>query len=438
MQADSKTEADPLLADEKGEGSDAKPARFRFKCPSFMRYFPAGVFGKNNSSTESIATFFVLLILLGAAGMLGKTLVDYIAYGLVKVPIEGEAHLSLEVPSIGVCPYTADANLTSQDMGGIKGRLILNGHKMKGGAKNCKWTGTEDKCHFGVGNGEQDREAPRVNEDCCCFKRNEDQMICETNPKIARPYVEEDRQCYFLDMAQWTVNSVQNDDMKPETFEFRTSYAISVPSGVKSAMHNAVRFSFSTSKNHKMKSHFYADVGSFMLGTVQKESYEMNDWFKNTHYDNFVLSSTTLKEENGRGKAKCGGLPPAVWTMQHCAEDGCQTEAKESADTNYCTRLFLQYDQFFITRGVSFGSVTNIWGIIALLSIMATQLNNVNLIQLFFPFKSKKIHHREVSTPLYYASCCLLRSTHEDTDSDSSSESGEELKGKVKDEELDF
>lgn len=70
----------------------------------------------------------------------------------------------------------------------------------------------------------------------------------------------------------------------------------------------------------------------------------------------------------------------------------------------------LEYKSFFVTSAFTFGSVYNMWAFFALLSVLATQLNNLNLTNIFFPelTDETQLKRRRVTTGLTLLTCGLV------------------------------
>merc|ERR1719331_1835177 len=73
---------------------------------------------------------------------------------------------------------------------------------------------------------------------------------------------------------------------------------------------------------------------------------------------------------------------------------------------------FTQRDWFFfVTQAYTFGSVYNCWAFLAVLSVLATQLNTLNLNQIFFPIQEDD-SRRTVSPAIRVLSCGTIKERH--------------------------
>merc|ERR1711966_250207 len=132
--------------------------------------------------------------------------------------------------------------------------------------------------------------------------------------------------------------------------------------------------------------------GNFNLGSLSKQTWTRRDWWTWELKNQYTVQLTSLKEGVQRGHAKCQHMPGL------------------DNSTNVCSRFNMGYQNFFVVQAYTFGSVYNGWPFFALLSVLATQLNNLNLVGLFFPYHQDKA--REVSSAFKTLSCGRLKSTH--------------------------
>lgn len=205
------------------------------------------------------------------------------------------------------------------------------------------------------------------------------------------------------------------------------------------------------------------DVGSFALGQLKASTFQQKDWTRSQKLFLYQPQFSQMAEIYKRGFDKCSSLPPLFKDKSKaiaCSRDGCQAELKPIGPanntgegtaaslvqarrggppggaagsqaagapkeweatggaelswdgTNFCSRMFFEFEEYFITHGVIFGSIYNQWAIIALLSMLGTQLNNLNLVNILFPMRTKKSDRRVVSPGLTYLTLGFIKENH--------------------------
>jgi len=375
--------------------------------------------------------------------MLLESLFQYFIDNSVQVGVENQAKMTLEVPSVLVCPYTRDVKLIydAPAAGGMNA-VIRQWHSSHI-PKECVIFKTQDPTQCETLLDPQTGTVP-----CCCFLPDKDlHWVCETNPRNAIPSFHLDRMCHRLDLSMFRLhNLVSADSLDPlnpataskyeikETIEVRMTYA--VDSSARVEAHNALKIGLYSDYAKSHPSFFYVDVGSLAIGTLSKATYTQKDWLRYQSYDDYVPQYTQMDESYGRGVSKCKTLPPLHGRNDNivkCTKDGCEptlktrtfnkTQSHENvAGTNFCTRFHFEFSEYFITKGVTFGSMTNCWALLALFSVLATQLNNLNLISIIFPRREKKVDTREVNRGMWLLTCGLIGTTHQEDSSSSDEE----------------
>jgi hypothetical protein len=194
--------------------------------------------------------------------------------------------------------------------------------------------------------------------------------------------------CQCLDLSHFRLNKG-----KHETFEVRTTYNIAL----EGSSTKALKFGLYDNVNPNAVSYFYGAVGTFQLGSLEKSSFTQRDWFSFVTYNSYAVQVNSLAEDAKRGRDKCAMLP---------------FENTTSVSENICSRYFLEFRDYFVTQAYTFGSVYNCWAFLAVLSVLATQLNTLNLNQIFFPFQDDH-SKRTVSPALRVLSCGTLQENHE-------------------------
>jgi hypothetical protein len=301
------------------------------------------------------------------------TLATYLFDGKVELGTQNYSYQWLEVPSTTVCSYTRDAELS--EVGGIIA-LITTSSPPSGCAMNdCP---TDDWSEF--------------DKPCCCTSKG-NAWQCSTNPRTTGHECPQERAagdvavCQCLDLSQFRLNKG-----KHETLEVRTTYDIAL----EGSRTKALKIGLYDSVNPSAVSYFYGAVGTFQLGSIEKSSFTQRDWFSFVTYNSYAVQVNSLPEDAGRGREKCAMLPFGNAT---------------STGENICTRFFLEFRDYFVTQAYTFGSVYNCWAFLAVLSVLATQLNTLNLNQIFFPIQEDH-SRRTVSPAIRVLSCGTIKERH--------------------------